>query len=123
MPGTPRPTLFVFATLTVLTMQPGHTQISPATLPATIGQGNDAALSDYLKFLGQIAPAAEEGARTYLAAVRLRCRRMPAVDELRRAVSEGGGNPVLMGLIGAAHQQDVTARTRLIGQIQCGAAQ
>ena len=60
------------------------------------------------------APAAESGARTYLAALRLRCGRALTTAELRQAVSEGEGNPALMGLIRAAHQKDSAARDRLV---------
>jgi hypothetical protein len=103
----------------------GHAQASPTSglfpaIPAP--EANDeVALADYLALLGQIAPAAEEGARTYLAAIRLRCGQTLGLEALRRAVSQGEGDPVLMGLIGAAHQRDIAARDRLIGQIRCGA--
>ncbi|MCL2590061.1 MAG: hypothetical protein FWD67_04075 [Betaproteobacteria bacterium] len=104
-----------------------HTQSSPASGPlpgaSAQGSGDAAVMADFLGLLGQIAPAAEEGARTFLAAVQLRCGYTPSAEELRRAMSQGDGNPVLMGLINAAHQQDAQARTRLIGQIQCGAPQ
>ncbi|WP_245610784.1 hypothetical protein [Xenophilus azovorans] len=76
-------------------------------------------LADYLGLLQQIAPAAEVGARTYLAAMQLRCRRTLSTDELRLAVAQGEGNPVLMGLIRAAHSKDTTARDRWIAQLPC----
>ena len=76
-------------------------------------------LADYLGLLRQIAPAAEQGARTYLAAAQLRCGRAPTTTELRQALSEGDGHPALMGLIRAAHQQDKAARDRWIAQIPC----
>jgi hypothetical protein len=79
----------------------------------------DIPLADYLGLLKQIAPAAESGARTYLAALRLRCGRALTTAELRQAVSEGEGNPALMGLIRAAHQKDSAARDRLVAQLPC----
>lgn len=98
-------------------------QTSPAfgPLSSAPGQGmtSDMPLADYLGLLKQIAPAAESGARTYLAAMQLRCGRALTTAELRHAVSEGEGNPALMGLIRAAHQKDTAARDRLVAQIPC----
>lgn len=98
---------------------------SPAFGPLATMQGQDALgdipMADYLGLLKQIAPSAESGARTYLAAVRLRCGRMLTTAELRQAVSEGEGNPALMGLIRAAHQNDTAARARLVAQLPCPA--
>jgi hypothetical protein len=98
-------------------------QTSPAfgPLPATPSQdaSGDMPLADYLGLLKQIAPAAESGARTYLGALRLRCGRTLTTAELRQAVSEGEGNPALMGLIRAAHQKDSAARDRLVAQLPC----
>jgi hypothetical protein len=76
-------------------------------------------MADYLGLLRQIAPSAEEGARTYLAAVQLRCAQSLTVTELRQAFAEGAGNPTLMGLIRAAQLQDTATRDRLVGQIVC----
>jgi hypothetical protein len=76
-------------------------------------------LADYLGLLKQIAPAAESGARTYLGALQLRCGRTLTTAELRQAVSEGEGNPALMGLIRAAYQKDAAARDRLVAQLPC----
>jgi len=76
-------------------------------------------LSDYLGLLRQIAPAAEDGARTYLAAARLRCGRELNTAELRLAMSQDAGDPVLMGLIRAAHTKDQLARQQLVAQVRC----
>lgn len=98
-------------------------QTNPAfgPLSATPGQdtSGDMPLADYLGLLKQIAPAAENGARTYLGALQLRCGRTLTTAELRQAVSEGEGNPALMGLIRAAHQKDTAARDRLVAQLPC----
>lgn len=91
----------------------------PLSNPSAAPGPDSMPLADYLGLLQQIAPAAEAGARTYLAAVQLRCRRTLTTDELRLAMAQGEGNPVLMGLIRAAHTQDVAARDRWIGQVAC----
>ncbi|WP_406625165.1 hypothetical protein [Acidovorax sp. SDU_ACID1] len=96
-------------------------QTSPAfgALPATTAPADDMPLADYLGLLLQIAPAAEDGARTYVAAVQLRCRHAMSTAELRRAMAEGEGNPTLMGLIRAAHLKDTATRDRLVAQLPC----
>jgi hypothetical protein len=98
-------------------------QTSPAFGPLSAAPGQDTSgdmpLADYLGLLKQIAPAAESGARTYLGALQLRCDRALTTAELRQAVSEGEGNPALMGLIRAAHQKDSAARDRLVAQLPC----
>ena len=76
-------------------------------------------LADYLGLLRQIAPAAEAGAKDYLASFEQRCGRPLTSIELRRAMSQGDGDPVLMGLIRASHLRDATAREQLAGQIRC----
>ena len=78
-------------------------------------------LADYLGLLRQIAPAAEAGAKDYLAAFEQRCGRALTTTELRQAMSAGDGDPVLMGLIRASHLRDTVARERLAGQIRCPA--
>lgn len=78
-------------------------------------------LADYLALLGKIAPAAETGARSYMVAFQLRCHRSLSTDELRRAVSRDGGDPVLMQFIRAAQEQDITVRQRLAERINCPA--
>jgi hypothetical protein len=76
-------------------------------------------LADYLDLLRQIAPAAEAGARDYLAAFERRCGRALTTSELRRAMSEGDGDPVLMGLIRSNYRGDTAAHEQLAGQIRC----
>ncbi|PND33871.1 hypothetical protein C1I89_06330 [Achromobacter pulmonis] len=96
-------------------------QTSPAfgPLPASTAPADDMPLADYFGLLLQIAPAAESGARTYVAAVQLRCRHTMGTAELRRAMAEGEGNPTLMGLIRAAHLKDTVTRDRLVAQLPC----
>ena len=98
-------------------------QTSPAFGPlgastVATAQG-DMPITDYLGLLRQIAPSAEQGARTYIAAVQLRCGRAPTTAELRQAISEGEGHPALMGLMRAAQLQDKAARDRLVAQVPC----
>ena len=76
-------------------------------------------LADYLGLLRQIAPAAETGARDYLAAFARRCGRALTPAELRRAMADGDGDPVLMALIRANHLGDTAGREQLAGQIHC----
>ena len=80
-------------------------------------------MADYLGLLAQISPAAREGAQAYLQAFQRRCGRVLTPQELRRAVSDGDGEPVLMGMIRANHpsqqaQRDVTLR-QLAQRIRC----
>ena len=76
-------------------------------------------LADYLALLQQIAPAAEAGARDYLAAFARRCGRPLTPAELRRAMADGDGDPALMALIRANHLGDTAGREQLAGQIRC----
>ncbi len=80
---------------------------------------DDVPLADYLGLLQQIAPAAEEGAKTYLAAFKHRCGRDMRTAELRRAMTQGEGDPVLMGLIRASHLRDGAARDQWTKKLRC----
>ncbi|MDR0701480.1 MAG: hypothetical protein LBF61_03560 [Azoarcus sp.] len=95
----------------------------PLAAPVAPTANDGIALADYLALLKQIAPAAEAGARDWLAAMQLRCGRTPPADALRRAISRDGGDPVLMDFIRAAAQQDTAARKALVARIDCGAPQ
>ena len=84
---------------------------------------DDVPMNDYLGLLAQISPAAREGAQDYLQAFQRRCGRALTTQELRRAVSDGDGDPVLMGMIRANHpsqqaQRDVTLQ-QLAKRIRC----
>lgn len=76
-------------------------------------------MADYLGLLARIAPAAEEGARHYLLAFQHRCGRPLATADLRRAMSDGDGDPVLMAMIRASHLRDAAALTRLGPSVAC----
>lgn len=118
-----RRALLPLATLAILAGPAVEAQTSPAhgPLPASAPDGDDMPLADYLALLRRIAPAAEEGAQDYLAAFAQRCGRPLTTTALRRAMAEGEGDPVLMGLIRARHLEDAAAREQLAGQIRCPA--
>lgn len=80
---------------------------------------NDVALNVYLDALMQISPAAREGAGAYLQAFQRRCGRLLKVIELRRAIADGSGDPVLMAMMRAASRHDTATLRRLSGAISC----
>lgn len=98
-----------------------HAQTSPAPGSAvTINLSReDIRLDDYLSVLEQIAPAARQGAQAYLDAFLRRCGRALSVIELRRAIAEQDGDPLLMQMIRASYLQDTAALSRLSGQVSC----
>lgn len=109
--------------LLVCATGPALGQTSPAQGPLAAASSpmihDDRELADYLALLQRIAPASEAGARTYVAAVRLRCGQALDAATLRRVMAREGGDPVLMGLIRAAATQDHRARDHAMAQIQC----
>lgn len=111
------PSLLLAASLLLPIGTIAQAQTSPARGP--LAASADMPMEDYLGLLRQIAPAAELGARQYLAAVRLRCSRTLATQELRLALGQDGGNPQLLALIRASQVQDEAARNQAIGQIRC----
>jgi len=76
-------------------------------------------MADYLALLAQIAPAAEEGAKAYLQAFLQRCGRPLVTADLRRATSDGDGDPVLMAMIRASQLRDATTLALLGAQVAC----
>lgn len=109
--------LALCAALAALAGSPARAQTSPAR--GALQSTDDMPLADYLGLLGQIAPAAEEGATAYLSAFQQRCGRTLSTAELRRAVTQGEGDPILMGLIRASHLKDAAARDQWIQQLRC----
>ena len=79
----------------------------------------DMPIESYLSLLSQVAPAARDGAEAYMAAFRKRCGRALQTVELRRAFSEGSGNPTLMAMVRATHQKDTAAVQRLGATVAC----
>ena len=80
---------------------------------------DDIPLDAYLDTLGRIAPAARAGADAYLHAFQRRCGRPLTVIELRRAIADGAGEPVLMAMMRAASQHDTTTLQRLSSSVSC----
>lgn len=105
----------IFASLFILFAVGAHGQ--PASSPSS-----DIPMADYLALLAQIAPAAREGAEAYLQAFEQRCRRPLSPAQLRRAMSEGSGDPVLMGMIRASQLRDAKTVAELARRIDCGRA-
>lgn len=80
-------------------------------------------MADYLGLLAQISPAARDGAQAYLLAFQQRCGRALTTMELRQAIAQGEGDPVLMAMFRASHpsqqaQRDITLR-QLSQSIRC----
>ena len=94
-----------------------NAQTSPARGPIPVAA--QMPMEDYLGLLRQIAPAAETGARQYLAAIRLKCSRNLGSDELRIALGQDSGDPQLLELIRASHLRDDAGRERAMSQIRC----
>lgn len=112
------------AQLTALVFLAALTSFVPA-LPAlaqTVSEPavtGDVPMADYLALLQQISPAAHQGAQAYLQAHERRCRRSLSSRELRQAMAEGDGDPLLMAMIRASHLQDGQGLTRLGEQVSC----
>lgn len=99
---------------------PAWGQTSPARGPLPKSDAHaEMPLDDYLGLLQRIAPAAEAGARAYLAAFQRRCGRPMRTSELRSALSQGDGDPVLLGLIRASHLRDAAGETQWAQQVRC----
>ncbi|WP_431257679.1 hypothetical protein ACQ859_16130 [Roseateles chitinivorans] len=88
---------------------------------AFAGDVDAMSLADYLGLLRQISPAAEQGARDFLAAFLLRCGREMTTPELHRSFAGTAGDPVLMGFIRAAQRQDPSDRRDLTRYLRCSA--
>jgi len=114
-------TLFSLSLFVLLAYSAVWAQSPLIGTPVTQGiqPSDNVPLADYLALLRQIAPAAEAGARDYLAAFARRCGRPLTPAELRRAMADGDGDPALMALIRANHLGDTAGREQLAGQIRC----
>ena len=99
----------------------GATSAAPAAESAASAPSvaDDIPMADYLGLLAQIAPAAEEGARAYLQAYQQRCGRQLATADLRRAMSDGDGDPMLMSMIRASHLRDSATLAQLGQRFTC----
>ncbi len=83
------------------------------------GITDDMPMPDYLGLLGQISPAAQRGAQAYLLAFEQRCGRPLRTGQLRQAMADGDGDPVLMAMIRASHLRDISALGPLGQRIRC----
>lgn len=93
--------------------------IAQAQEPPSSSGAADIPMADYLGLLAQIAPAARDGAEAYLQAVQRQCRINLSSAQLRRAMSEGEGDPVLMGMIRASQLRDAKAIVELGQRLDC----
>lgn len=107
-----RPALPAILLLFASIAAPGQSMAVP---PPT----DDMPMDAYLTLLERIAPAARDGAESYLAASRQRCGRLLTVQELRQAVADGAGDPVLMAMMRASAQRDAALLQRLSTSVPC----
>jgi hypothetical protein len=103
--------------LVIAGVSAGAAPAAPASAPPIAAEHMP--MADYLGLLARIAPAAEDGARSYLQAYRQHCGRPLATADLRRAMSAGDGDPVLMAMIRASHLRDAAALARLGPSVAC----
>lgn len=96
-----------------------HAAPPPPRAAAASQAGDEMPMADYLGLLAQIAPAAREGAEAYLQAFEQRCSRSLTAAQLRRAMSEGDGDPVLMGMIRASQLRNAKAVADLGQRLNC----
>ncbi len=82
---------------------------------------DDVPLDEYLRALEQIIPSARDGAEAYMTAFEKKCRRPMRTIELRTAVSEGNGDPILMAMIRASHYKDLSVLESLKTAVSCPA--
>lgn len=92
----------------------------PTSTTASAPTSGEMPMADYLGLLEQIAPAAREGAQVYVQAFERRCRRAITTAALRRAMSDGSGDPVLMEMIRASQLRDAKALSVLVQRLDCG---
>ena len=95
-------------------------QVQPVSTSASAPTSGEMPMADYLGLLEQIAPSAREGAQAYAQAFEQRCRRALTTAALRRAMSEGSGDPVLMAMIRASQLRDAKALSVLVQRLDCG---
>ena len=91
----------------------------PVAASPAVPSTDDMPLADYLALLARIAPAAHDGAQTYLQSFQQRCGRPLRAAELRRAMSDGDGDPVLMSMIRASQLRDTNGLAQLGQRVAC----
>lgn len=97
----------------------GYTTTDTTTVPSAMPLEDDVPLDEYMRALRQIGPAAAEGASRFMRAYQGKCGRSLRTVELRAAVAQDGGDPVLMQMIRAAYDQDQLGIQRLEGLVDC----
>lgn len=90
-----------------------------AATPSVEAIADDMPMPDYLGLLGHISPAAQRGAQAYLLAFERRCGRPLRTAQLRQAMADGDGDPILMAMIRASHLRDTSALGPLGQRIRC----
>lgn len=113
------PLLHLAIMAAVIALPTSMAMAQPAPASPVIPISDDMPLADYLALLAQIAPAAHEGAQAYLQAFRQRCGRPLRTAELRRAMSAGDGDPVLMGMVRASQLRDASGLVQLGQRVVC----
>lgn len=86
---------------------------------ASAAMPDDVPLDEYLRALERIIPSARDGAEAYMRAFENKCGRPMRTIELRTAVSEGDGDPILMGMIRASHYKDLSVLGSLATAVPC----
>ncbi len=86
---------------------------------ASAAMSDDVPLDEYLRALEKITPAARDGAEAYMTAFEKKCRRPMRTIELRTAVSNGNGDPILMAMIRASHYKDLSVLESLATAVSC----
>jgi hypothetical protein len=119
----------IIACLTGLALCHGvgvHAQPNTATPKATTAvsatppgpsASDDIPMADYLGLLAQISPAAREGTQAYLQAFQQRCGRALTTLELRQAIAQGEGDPILMSMVRASHPSQHALRDDTLMQL------
>jgi len=92
---------------------------APAQRETPTPLSDDVPLDAYLDALAHISPAAREGASAYLDAFRRRCGRPLRTVELRQAIADGAGDPVLMAMMRAAFEREPATLQHLSDSVSC----
>ena len=103
----------------VLGVGAGSATAGAAAAPGVEAIPDAMPMADYLGLLGQISPAAQRGAQAYLLAFERRCGRPLRTAQLRQAMADGDGDPVLMAMIRASQLRDISALGALGQRIRC----
>jgi len=84
---------------------------------ASASASDDIPMADYLGLLAQISPAAREGAQAYMQAFQQHCGRTLTALELRQAIAQGEGDPILMAMVRASHPSQKAQRDDTLMQL------